>query len=133
MELIARGERILERAGLTVDVSNDMRGALAKIPVTSLLAFAELERRSGVLQLENDGERATLHLRDGAVMRVDLSGAHDDLAGIDRVFHVLDWADGQFELSGADVFAEDVINTPTSFALIEHARRQDEAAGLPDE
>jgi DNA-binding response OmpR family regulator len=133
VELIARVERILERAGVTTDVSNDMRGALAKIPVTSLLAFAELERRTGVLQLENEGERATLHLRDGAIMRIDLSAAHDNLSGLDRIFHVLDWSDGHFELSGADVFAEDVINTPTSYALIEHARRRDEAMNGPND
>jgi hypothetical protein len=104
-----------------------MRGALAKIPVTSLLAFAELERRTGVLQLENNGERATLHLRDGAIMRIDLSASHDGLSGIDRVCHVLDWNEGSFELSGADVFAEDMLGIPTSYALLEHARRRDES------
>jgi DNA-binding response OmpR family regulator len=128
VELIARVERILERSRLHEDTSNHMRGALAKMPVTSLLAFAELERRSGVLQLENDGERATLHLRDGAIMRIDLSGAHDGLTGIDRFLHVLDWSDGHFELSSADVFVEDAMGIPTSFALLEHARRRDESA-----
>jgi DNA-binding response OmpR family regulator len=128
VELIARVERILERAGMAQDVSNDMRGGLAKTPVASLLAFAELERRTGVLQLENNGERATLHLRDGAIMRVDLSGALDNLTGVERILHVLDWSEGHFELSGADVFAEDVIHVPTSYALIEHARRRDEAS-----
>jgi DNA-binding response OmpR family regulator len=128
VELIARVERILERARLAEDSSNDMRGALAKMPVTSLLAFAELERRSGVLQLETDGDRATLHLRDGAIMRIDLSGAHDRLTGIDRIFHVLDWTGGHFELSSADVFVEDALGIPTSFALLEHARRKDESA-----
>jgi DNA-binding response OmpR family regulator len=127
VELIARVERILERARVNDDSSNDMRGALAKMPVTSLLAFAELERRTGVLQLESDGERATLHLRDGAIMRIDLSGAYDHLAGLERIFHVLDWTHGHFELSSADVFAEDALSIPTSFALLEHARRRDEA------
>ena len=126
VELIARVERILERSRMNEDASNDMRGALAKMPVTSLLAFAELERRSGVLQLENDGERATLHLRDGAIMRIDLSATHDRLTGIQRIFHVLDWTGGHFELSSADVFVEDTMGIPTSFALLEHARRRDE-------
>ncbi|HTU58932.1 MAG TPA: response regulator [Polyangiales bacterium] len=126
VELIARVERILERSRMNEDTSNDMRGALAKMPVTSLLAFAELERRSGVLQLENDGERATLHLRDGAIMRIDLSATHDQLTGIKRIFHVLDWTGGHFELSSADVFVEDTMGIPTSFALLEHARRRDE-------
>lgn len=126
VELIARVERILERSRLNEDTSNDMRGSLAKMPITSLLAFAELERRTGVLQLENDGERATLHLRDGAIMRIDLGAAHDHLTGIQRILHVLDWTGGHFELSSADVFAEDTLGIPTSYALLEHARRRDE-------
>jgi DNA-binding response OmpR family regulator len=134
VELIARVERILERARLNEDTTNDMRGALAKMPVTSLLAFAELERRNGVLQLENNGERATLHLRDGAVMRIDLNAAHDHLTGLERIFHILDWTEGQFELSSAVVFAEDSLGIPTSYALLEHARRRDEsdASDSPD-
>lgn len=127
VELIARVERILERARMSDDNSNDMHGQVAKMPVTSLLAFAELERRTGVLQLENNGERATLHLRDGAIMRIDLSAAHDNLTGLDRIFHVLDWTEGHFELSSADVFAEDALGLPTSYALLEHARRRDES------
>jgi DNA-binding response OmpR family regulator len=128
VELIARVERVLERARMTDDGSNDMRGTLAKISVTSLLSFAELERRTGVLQLERDGERATVHLRDGAIMRIDLGAPFDRLTGIERVFHVLDWTDGHFELTSADVFADDTLKVSTSYALIEHARRVDESA-----
>lgn len=128
VELIARVERVLERAHAAGDGSNDMRGDLAKIPVTSLLSFAELERRTGVLQLERDGERATLHLRDGAVMRIDLGSPHDRLQGLERMFHVLEWTDGRFELVSTSVLVEDVLNIPTSFALLEHARQRDESA-----
>lgn len=126
VELIARVERVLERSIVGDEGNNDMRGDLAKIPVTSLLSFAELERRTGVLLLERDGERATLHLRDGAMMRIDLSSPYDKLQGIERVFHVLEWARGRFELTSAAVAEEDSLNIPTSFALLEHARRRDE-------
>ena len=113
---------------MTDDGSNDMRGTLAKISVTSLLSFAELERRTGVLQLERDGERATVHLRDGAIMRIDLGAPFDRLTGLERVLHVLDWTDGHFELTSADVFADDTLKVSTSYALIEHARRLDESS-----
>ena len=128
VELIARVERVLERARIGDEQSNDMRGALAKIPVTSLLSFAELERRTAVLVLEREGERATLHVRDGAIMRIDLGAAYEKLTGLERVFHVLDWTDGSFELSSAEVLAQDTLNVPTSFALLEHARRRDESS-----
>ncbi|HEY2735329.1 MAG TPA: response regulator, partial [Polyangiales bacterium] len=127
VELIARVERILERVNMTEDaVANGMRGDLSKIPLSSLLSFAELERRTGILQLESERERATLHLREGAVMRIDLGEEHNRLEGIERIFHVLEWQSGRFELSSGGVFAEDVLGLPTTYVLLEHARRRDE-------
>lgn len=127
-ELTARVERVIERAQIADEGgAHGMRGDLAKVPITSLLAFAEMERRSAVLQLLRSGERATLHLRDGAVMRIDLGAEHDDLNGLARFFHVLDWEAGRFELTAADVLVDDDLGLPTSFALLEHARRRDEA------
>jgi DNA-binding response OmpR family regulator len=129
VELIARVERVLERAQMAEEaVSNGMRGDLSKIPLTSLLSFSELERRSGVLQLECEGERATLHMRDGAVVRIDLGGADNKLEGIQRFFHVLEWQTGRFELTTTEVLAEDVMHMPTTYVLLEHARRSDESA-----
>jgi DNA-binding response OmpR family regulator len=127
VELIARVERALERAQAN-EVGQGMRGDLSKIPLTSLLSFVELERRTGVLQLEREGERATLHLRDGAVMRIDLGVGCETLEGIARFFHVLEWSNGRFELTSIDVLGEDMLRTPTTFALLEHARRHDEQA-----
>jgi DNA-binding response OmpR family regulator len=129
VELIARVERVLERVQMAEEaVSNGMRGDLSKIPLASLLSFIELERRTAILQLERAGERATLHLREGAVMRIDLGGNDNALEGRERFFHVLDWETGRFELTSHEVFAQDVMNTPTSYALLEHARRKDEQA-----
>jgi len=129
VELIARVERVLDRARVADEHSNDMHGALSKISVTSLLSFAELERRTGVLQLSREGERATVHLREGSIVRIDLSASYDRLTGIERVFHVLDWTDGQFELTGEEVTVQDTLNISTTHALLEHARRRDESQG----
>jgi hypothetical protein len=108
-------------------VANAMRGDLAKVPISSLLAFAEMERRTAVVQLARDGEKATLHLRDGAVMRIDLDADYAQLKGLERFFHILDWERGRFELTSTNVTAEDQLGVPTSFALLEHARRKDES------
>jgi DNA-binding response OmpR family regulator len=129
VELIARVERVLERAQMSDEaVANGMRGDLARVPLASLLSFSELERRTGVLQLDHEGERATLHLRDGAVVRIDLGEAYNKLEGIDRFFHVLEWSSGRFELTGTEVNVADVMHLPTTFVLLEHARRSDESS-----
>jgi DNA-binding response OmpR family regulator len=127
-ELTARVERVIERAQVADEgVSTGMRGDLSKVPLTSLLAFAEMERRSAVVQLLRSGERATLHLRDGAVMRIDLDSEHAALKGLARFFYVLDWDAGRFELTSAEVEVQDELGLPTTFVLMEHARKYDEA------
>jgi hypothetical protein len=68
-----------------------------------------------------------LLLREGAVVRIDLPAQHAAKRGIERFFHALDWTQGQFELSAIEVDAEDELQLPISFVLLEHARRQDEA------
>jgi hypothetical protein len=85
-----------------------------------------MERRSGVLQLTRPNETATLHIRDGAVVRIELPAIHDDMDAMARFFHVLDWTSGRFELTATTVQAADVIDLRTSFVLLEHARHHDE-------
>lgn len=128
VELIARVERVIERAQMADEgTANGMRGDLSKVPISSLLAFAEMERRTAIVQLMREGEKATLHLRDGAVMRIDLDASFQHLKGLPRFLHILDWERGRFELTTTDVFADDELSLPTTFALLEHARRSDEA------
>ena len=103
-----------------------MRGDLSKVPLASLLSLAEMERRSGVLQLTRPSETATLHIRDGAVVRIELPAIHDEKDAKARFFHVLDWTSGRFELSSTAVQAADVIDLRTSYVLLEHARYHDE-------
>lgn len=129
VELIARIERVLERAHAAEQaVANGMRGDLSKVSLPSLLSFAGLERRTGVLQLMREGETATLHLREGAVVQIDLVQPHDRLAALPRFMHVLDWERGRFELTDAPVVVPDTIQLSTSYALLEHARLHDESA-----
>ncbi len=127
VELLARVERVLERAHAAQEAqANGMHGDLSRVSLASLLSLADMERRSGVLQLVHQGERATLHLREGAVVRIDLAEQFDGLAGIERFFHVLDWPAGSFELIHTEVLADDVLQLRTPFVLLEHARCRDE-------
>ena len=127
IELIARVERVLERSHAAQEAqAHGMHGDLARVSLASLLSLADMERRSGVLQLLHEGEKATLHLRDGAVVRIDLAEQFDGLVGIKRFFHVLEWLHGSFELIHTEVLADDVMQLPTQFVLLEHARLHDE-------
>jgi hypothetical protein len=130
-ELSARVERILARSRAHQGATGNqaLRGDLSQVALTSVLSLAEMERRTGSLLLLRGEETITLYLRDGAVVRIDLAPEYEHKKGIDRFFHALDWTSGQFELSAADVPTEDELELPTSFVLLEHARRQDEGRG----
>jgi DNA-binding response OmpR family regulator/Tfp pilus assembly protein PilZ len=127
-ELLLRVNRLLGRAARRARPSaatKALRGDLAQVSLASVLQFTELERRSGHLLVVAD-EPATLHIRAGNVVDVQLPTRHDQLRGIERLFHVLDWRNGHFEFAAAEVDVEDSVGVSTSFALLEHARRCDE-------
>jgi len=128
-ELVARVERVLNRSRAQAGAGGNgaLRGDLSQVGLASVLSLAEMERRTGSLLLVREDETVTLLLREGAVVRIDLPDHHADKQGIERFFHALDWTQGQFELSAIEVDAEDELQLPISFVLLEHARRQDEA------
>jgi DNA-binding response OmpR family regulator len=128
-ELALRVQRVLTRARAyprAVAGGKALRGDLAHVSLTSLLGFLAMERRSGELLIVRAGEFATLYLRSGNVVRVDLPEALDHLDGADRLYATLDWTDGRFELADTEVAGDDDIGTPTTAAILEHARRRDE-------
>jgi DNA-binding response OmpR family regulator len=128
-ELVARVERLVVRNRTPAGVQGNraLRGDLAQVALTSVLTLAEMERRTGGLLLMRADETINMLLRDGAVVRIELPSKHDHKQGIDRFLHALRWKEGQFELSTAEVDVADEIGLPTSFVLLENARREDEA------
>ena len=124
-ELAARVSCVLMR-GSSAASRNALRGDLAQVSLASVLQFVEIEKRTGLLLLVSNEELATLHLRDGRVVHVDF-GIPSPETGFERLMRVLDWTTGRFELTGAEVAAEDTIEEPISYALLEHARRRDES------
>ncbi len=126
-ELAARVARVFARGRSRAAMRNALRGDLAQVSVASVLQLVELEKRTGLLLVVSDDQLATLHIRDGAVVHVDF-GAPCPEPGLDRLLRVLDWTEGRFELTSAEVAVEDSVGESISFALLEHARRQDESS-----
>lgn len=137
-EIIARLQGVLARRRLVKGDEGEgdgLRGKLDHVRLGSLLAFLESERRGGALHLSRGKDTATLHIREGALELVENLGrfAHPH----DRVFELLSWTDGAFELI-ADAPRPDSSSeqtreqTPLSYLLMEHARREDEAAATDE-
>jgi CheY-like chemotaxis protein len=128
-ELLGRIERALGRAQepRRQTSRNALRGDLGQVPLASVLSFIEVERRTGQMLVVHGETIATVFIRDGAVVHVDMPSARGEDA-LERLFHLLDWREGQFELTAMDVSVPRSIEMPIGHALLEHARRSDENA-----
>lgn len=128
-ELALRVQRVLTRARAyprNTTRSKALRGSLSHVSLSTLLAFCEVEARTGLLLLVRSDAIATIYLRDGTVVRVDLPDEADDLLGAERLHYLLAWEDGRFELADADVADDDTIGERTSAVLLQHAERKAE-------
>jgi len=126
-ELCSRVRRLMRATAY--DRSSDgsmLRGDIAKVSLPTLLSLFEMERRTGVLTVQVEHELATLYIRDGAVVQVDLLPEAGAQTGIERLFHVLDFTSGKFELVANEISHANTVGISTSFALLEHARIRDE-------
>ena len=112
IELVARVRRLArhERPAL--------RGSLAAMPLTALLALFELERVTGRLVLAG----SWIDLRAGRIV----DAATPDSTGITALYELLDRDTGTFELVRTTPSGE--LELSVSHVLLEHARRTDEIA-----
>jgi len=103
-----------------------LAGDLDQVSLAGLLRHLDDEKKSGVLLLVREHERAMLYLSEGRIIKVDLG--RSDLAGVEKVHYTLDWPRGRFEFAAHEVPSVDEIGMPVRELLAEHARR---AAALP--
>jgi hypothetical protein len=103
-----------------------MSGTLSEVGLPSLLGFFELERASGVLQLEQDAKKAALFVREGSILDVESEPAAPSAS--EALARLLEWPDGAFEFTFQPVERADAIGTPTTALLMDFARRSDESS-----
>jgi uncharacterized protein (TIGR02266 family) len=127
-ELALRVRRAVVRARMDGDRTEyaGLTGDLRQVSVASLLSFAASERRSGVLTLRGPEGEARVGLQQGAVISVDVPGVAP-ASLLDRLLVLLDWQDGRFELGQVELVPGNE-SVSIQHALLEHARRKDEAS-----
>lgn len=103
-------------------------GDLAEIPLPALLTMFEHERKSGQLVLRNDDAHAWIDLDEGRIVNASSTELLADPRTV--LMHLLDWTEGQFELSTSrdTQLAPCELALPITHLLLEHARQRDEAS-----
>jgi DNA-binding response OmpR family regulator len=132
-EIIARIQGVLTRRAGNPNPSAEsrgLRGDLHHVRLGSVLSFLEAEKKTGDLRLDNGDDHAVLRIVNG-VLR-DVKNLGDRVHPHDRVFQLLSWASGQFEFfalpPGSEIEGGPIEPTSVTYLLMEHARREDEAA-----
>lgn len=128
-ELRARVDRVLSRSKPTAHTANEqqmLRGDLEHVSIVSVLAFLELERKTGALFLVGK-QTGRILVREGRPVRAEVDGGASGPTARDRLFDLLGWTKGHFEFTKQDVGEVDDLRMSTTEALLEHAQRTDEA------
>ena len=112
---------IVGASPLPEPASRHLSGRLDRIALTSLLAFLEMERQSGQLEIE-DGEGQVIYLDQGQVVDIEPQ-TEKPLAQLDQL---LSRRQGRFAFTCQPVERENRIQQPTTHILLDWARREDE-------
>ncbi len=129
-DVVSRVDRAVLRAAQIQASESDaernaLRGDLSQVSLQSVLAFLEVERRSGVLRIGPE-VNGRLDLRDGQIVRAIMEEGGIE-GPLEAVFALLDVTAGRFEFVNQEVEGQAEISLPVSNLLLEHARRRDEA------
>lgn len=121
-------EAAAQRASAT-DASA-IRGRIAEVPLPDVAQLLGAARKTGVLRLRRDEERAEVHFREGRVAACALEGRPE--VGPRKAFaRLLGWSDGTFELGpSAEPPPGSGLDEGVEALLLEGIRELDELRGL---
>jgi DNA-binding response OmpR family regulator len=128
-EVVGRIEQIFRRVEASRAVSGESReieGNLAQIPLVDLLQILAVNRKSGRLALEREGERAEIALEEGKV--VDARTRHAE--GEKALYRLLALREGQFAFVPGAPSGEPRIQRRVEELVLEGLRQADEVAAM---
>ena len=128
-EFLARIGAILSRARVARPIIDDQQrllGTLTEISLTDLLQILRMNRRSGLLELEMDGQRGTLFMSEGEIIDAEVGRFRGEKA----LFRTLAWRGGKFEFRPQPISMRPRIQRPGENLLLEGLRQLDEVNRL---
>ena len=129
-EVLARIEQIFRRVDAAKAVSGgesrEIEGNLAQIPLVDLLQILAVNRKTGRLAVEREGERAEIALDEGRVVDASMGAAGGEKA----LYRLLTRREGQFAFVPGATGAERRIARKVEELMLEGLRQADEVARL---
>jgi DNA-binding response OmpR family regulator len=128
-EVLARIDHLLRRSDAARQLRGEAReieGSLTQLPLADLLQILAMNKRTGRLQLERQGERGEIHLDGGRPVNAKVGRVVFE--GEKALFRLLTWVDGTFAFTPGPAPARPRINRAMDDALLEGMRQADEVA-----
>src|SRR6266540_767114 len=94
-----------------------LRGEIEHVAISSVLTILEMERKTGVLLIENREHRARLELRKGRIIHATVDVG--TIAGANAVYDVLGWTIGVFRLPALAALVPDATHNTSAFLVVE--------------
>lgn len=128
-EVVARIDQLFRRveaARAVTAESREIEGNLAQIPLVDLLQILSVNRKTGRLVVEREGERAEIALDGGRVLDARLGA----VGGEKALFRLLTRREGQFAFLPGPPGGEERIERRVEELVLEGLRQADEVARL---
>ncbi len=97
-------------------------GNLEDMSIVELLQLPVRERKSSIIKLNYNKDKAELYYKDGILINAQLN----NIAGEEAVYELLDWSHGQFELISKSVNKSKNINKKIENLIMEGVHLLDE-------
>ena len=103
-----------------------LHGKLSQVPLPSLLGFLDIERTTGVIELERGNRQAKLFVRQAEIVGLEMRPS--GLSPSKVLAELMDWPDGEFSFRFEPVGREDTVGISISALLMHLAKRKDESS-----
>ncbi len=129
-ELVGRIDNLFLLQDKVQEVSGEEQqaflGTLTEISLVDLLQILRMNRRSGLLVLENEGQRGSVSVKEGHVINAEVK----KFKGEKAFFRLLSWESGKFEFRPQPITAARLIQRPGENLILEGLRQLDELKNL---
>ncbi len=126
-ELLLRVRRLVRQAVVPAWAEGQqiLRGDLQHVAPAALFSFLAVENKSGHLLMVGD-KVARVFFQEGRPVRAEMEGTRDKRTSRAVLLDLLDWSEGEFELTEQPVEQLDEVRASVNELVLEHAKLVDE-------
>jgi response regulator RpfG family c-di-GMP phosphodiesterase len=123
-KLITMINRLKAEKKVEAPAEAGVTGSLSEMSLPDIIQILGAGRKTGVVTLTNNGEKAEIYLEEGRIINARI----DDLKGEEAFYRILYWNEGTFRIDPNPETTERLINISNDSLMLEGFRRMDEAA-----